>query len=385
MMVARTLRSVGIDYIAIFIAVSGLLSLGMIMVLSASSISSMQASGNSYSIFLKQVLFITIGLGLAYVGTRISMEKWEVLARLSLIFGVLALMATLVFGTSIHGNRNWISVGPFLVQPSEFAKLALILFSAIQLKKANRRSPDKPVNPLLTVLPIALTFILLILGGKDLGTALIFAGITICILIIAGLNQIYTFGTIGAAMVGAAVLAITQPNRMRRFKAFFDPFAPDVYKFAGWQPAHSMMGLASGGLFGVGIGASKQKWANLAEAHTDFIFSVIGEEMGLLGTLIVIGLYLLLLLAIFRVAIKCKDLFQKFAVAGIGFWLIMQIFTNIATNIGIAPVIGVTLPLISYGGSAIVANLIAIGFVFKIALEQGGASRLSKVNKRISS
>ena len=384
-MVAKSLRAVGIDYIAIFIAVSGLLSLGMIMVLSASSISSMQVSGNSYSIFLKQLLFIIIGLGLAYLATRISTEKWEVLARLSFIFGILALVATFVLGTNINGNRNWISVGPFLIQPSEFAKLALILFSALQLKKANKRSPDKPANPLLVVLPIALTFILLILGGKDLGTALIFAGITICIMIIAGLNQVYTFGTIGVAVVGAAVLAVTQPNRMRRFKALFDPFAPDVYKFAGWQPAHSMMGLASGGLFGVGIGASKQKWANLAEAHTDFIFSVIGEEMGLLGTLIVISLYLLLLLAIFRVAIKCKDLFQKFAVAGIGFWLIMQIFTNIATNIGIAPVIGVTLPLISYGGSAIIANLIAIGFVFKIALEQGGATRFSKVDKRISS
>ena len=130
-MVAKSLRAVGIDYIAIFIAVSGLLSLGMIMVLSASSISSMQVSGNSYSIFLKQLLFIIIGLGLAYVATRISTEKWEVLARLSFIFGILALVATLVLGTNINGNRNWISVGPFLIQPSEFAKLALILFSEI--------------------------------------------------------------------------------------------------------------------------------------------------------------------------------------------------------------------------------------------------------------
>jgi cell division protein FtsW len=382
---AKSLRIIGIDYVAIFIAVSGLLSLGMIMVLSASSVNSMQTTGNSYSIFLKQLLFMIIGLGLAYIATRISKENWEVLARFSFIFGALALMAALVLGQNINGNKNWISAGPFLIQPSEFAKLALILFAALQLKKANNKSSEKPANPLFVVGPVAATFVLLILGGKDLGTALIFIGISLCMMIIAGLNQLYTLGAVATAAALAILLAITQPNRMKRFNALWDPFAPAVYKFAGWQPAHSMMGLASGGLFGVGVGESKQKWANLAEAHTDFIFSVIGEEMGLLGTLIVISLYLLLLLAIFRVAIKCKDLFQKFAVAGIGFWLIMQIFTNIATNIGIAPVIGVTLPLISYGGSAIIANLVAIGFVFKIALDQGGAGRISKIDKRISS
>jgi cell division protein FtsW len=344
----------------------------------------MQTTGNSYNIFLKQLLFMLIGLGLGYIATRISNENWEILARFSFLFGGVALVAALVLGRNINGNKNWISAGPFLIQPSEFAKLALILFAALQLKKANKKSAAEPANPLI-ILPAAGIFILLILGGKDLGTALIFMGITLCMMIIAGLNQLLTLGTIAVGALGAAILAITQPNRMKRFNALWDPFAPSVYKFAGWQPAHSMMGLASGGLFGVGIGESKQKWANLAEAHTDFIFSVIGEEMGLLGTLIVIALYLLLLLSIFRVAIKCKDLFQKFAVAGIGFWLIMQIFTNIATNIGIAPVIGVTLPLISYGGSALIANLIAIGFVFKIALEQGGVSRISKSDKRISS
>jgi cell division protein FtsW len=384
-MVAKSLRVIGIDYVAIFIAVAGLLSLGMVMVLSASSINSMETTGNSYSIFLKQVLFIFIGLGLGYVATRISSENWEILARFSFIAGILVLLATLALGTNINGNRNWISAGPFLIQPSEFAKLALILFSALQLKRANSKNPEEAANPLIVVGLPAVIFIGLILGGKDLGTALIFAGISICLMVIAGLNPIYTFGTLITVGGAAVILAITQPNRMRRFNALFDPFAPGVYKFAGWQPAHSMMGLASGGLFGVGIGESKQKWANLAEAHTDFIFSVIGEEMGLLGTLIVIALYLLLLLAIFRVAIKCKDLFQKFAVAGIGFWLIMQIFTNIATNIGIAPVIGVTLPLLSYGGSAMIADLIAIGFVFKIALDQGGVSRFGKAHKRISS
>jgi len=381
----RILKAIGIDYVAIFISVTGLLALGLVMVLSASSISSMQMYGNTYGIFLRQLLFIGIGLILAYLAVRISFKNWEILARLSFLIGILALIATLALGTNINGNRNWIALGPFLIQPSEFSKLALILFCALQLKRANRDADASPKNPLFIVGPIAIIFIVLILAGRDLGTALIFLGIAFCLMFIAGLNPIYTFGTLGVAGTGVVVLAITQPNRLRRFRAFLDPFAPTVYKYAGWQPAHSIMGLASGGFFGVGVGQGKQKWANLAEAHTDFIFSVIGEEMGLLGTLIVISLYVVLLLAIFRVAIRARDLFQKFTVAGIGFWLIMQIFTNIATNIGLAPVIGVTLPLISYGGSSIIANLIALGFVFKIALEQGGVNSFSKIDKRIAS
>lgn len=384
-MQAKVLRILGIDYALIMTSVMGLVALGMLMVLSASSVSSIQQYGNAYGTFIRQLLFIVIGLALAYAAVRISFDKWEVLARLSLVFGIVSLIATLALGRDINGNKNWIPIGPFTIQPSEFAKLALILFCAYRLKQATISSPDGNFNPVYVVLPAAAIFIGLILGGKDMGTALIFVGITFSLLIISGLNPMYTVGTFGAAVVGIAALVITQPNRVKRFKALWDPFAPDVYKFAGWQPAHSMMGLASGGVFGVGIGESKQKWANLAEAHTDFIFSVIGEEMGLVGTIIVIFLYLVLLLAIFRTAIKCKDLFQKYTVAGIGFWLIFQIFTNIATNIGIAPVIGVTLPFISYGGSAIIADLVAVGFVLKIALEQGGVSNFSKVQRRIAS
>jgi cell division protein FtsW len=364
-------------------AIIGLLTLGMLMVLSASSISSIQIHGNAYNLFIKQLVFVLVGLGLGYLALKVSFERWETLGRYSFIFGLLALCATIIFGREVNGNKNWIPVGPFTIQPSEFAKLALILFCAFQFKKSSKSSVI--VSPLLVVGPIAGVFMVLILIGKDLGTALIIAGISFCLLIIAGLRSAYILGITGIGVAGLLGLVLTQPNRMRRFKALLDPFAPEVYKFAGWQPAHSMMGLASGGLFGVGIGASKQKWANLAEAHTDFIFSVIGEEMGMVGTLIILLLYTILLLAIFRTAIKCKDIFQKFAVTGIGFWLIFQIFTNIATNIGIAPVIGVTLPFISYGGSAIVANIVAVSYVLKVALEQGGVSNFSKAHRRIGS
>jgi cell division protein FtsW len=160
---------------------------------------------------------------------------------------------------------------------------------------------------------------------------------------------------------------VTTPNRVNRFGAFLDPFDDQYYKFSGWQPAHSIMGLASGGLFGSGLGASKQKWSNLAEAHTDFIFAVIGEELGLLGTLIVLLLFAALIFGILRVALKTRDSFSRYATAGVACWFIVQVTVNVGSVTSTLPVIGVTLPFISYGGSSLMANFIAIGFVLSVA------------------
>jgi cell division protein FtsW len=168
---------------------------------------------------------------------------------------------------------------------------------------------------------------------------------------------------------------------MNRFGALFDPFDERYYKFAGWQPAHSIMGLASGGLWGSGLGASKQKWANLAEAHTDFIFSVIGEELGLLGTLLVLTLYAALIYSILRVALKTKDDFSRYVTAGIACWLIAQVTINIGSVTSLIPVIGVTLPLISYGGSSLLANLLAIGYVLGVARRTPEISEGIKANR----
>ena len=385
-MVENFLQKKGADYVIIIITVVGLLGIGLTMVLSASSVNSIEQFGNAYSIFLKQALFVAIGLVGAYLAVRISDQKWQSIGRASLILGTLILAATLVLGKSINGNRNWIPIGPFLIQPSEFAKLAMILFCAFQLNKSERSHRENgKVNPFLAIIPVTIIFIALIILGKDVGTALIFAGIAGSLLILAGIDYKYIVFTVIPAIILFVLLVITQPNRLKRFKALIDPFAPDVYKLAGWQPAHSIMGLASGGLFGVGIGDSKQKWANLAEAHTDFIFSVIGEDMGLFGTLLVIVLYSALIFAIFRTALKSKNTFHKYAVAGIGSWLALQVCTNLATNVGIAPVIGVTLPFISYGGSSVIANLVAIGFVLKVALAQGGVDLESKMKRKIAS
>jgi cell division protein FtsW len=206
----------------------------------------------------------------------------------------------------------------------------------------------------------------LILLGRDLGTAVVVAGIVGGTLFIAGI-PLRIFGILGLGIGTAfAILIFTSSNRMNRFSAFFDPFAEENYKGVGWQQAHSIMGLASGGPLGTGLGSSKQKWGNLPEAHTDFIFSVIGEEFGLLGTLAVLTLFGLLILGIFRVALRADNSFERYACAGIGCWFAVQVILNIGTVISVIPVVGVTLPFISYGGSSLLATFIAIGFVLGV-------------------
>jgi len=345
-----------------------LAGLGLVMVLSASSVTSLAESGNTYSIFLKQLLFLAVGIGISYVTMRMHLSHWESLAKFALPIGVVALTLPIFLGSLVNGNRNWIPIGPFTLQPSEFAKLALILYCALMLRKhLDRKARGIRSNAVGIVAVGTVSFLLLILMGRDLGTAVIVAGIVFGMLFIAGTELKLLGGISSLFLIGGLALALTEPARLKRFKAVIDPFAPDIYKLAGWQPAHSLMSLASGGLFGVGIGASKQKWANLAEAHTDFIFSVIGEELGLLGTVTVIFLFGVMIFGIFRIAINTKDLFQKYVVTGVGCWIILQVLVNLMTDVGIVPVVGVTLPFISYGGSSLVANCLALSFVLNVA------------------
>jgi cell division protein FtsW len=184
------------------------------------------------------------------------------------------------------------------------------------------------------------------------------------------------FGTISAlGMAGVSALILSAPYRAARFLVVFNPFAEGDYKNYGWQPAHSLMGLATGGLLGVGLGASRQKWGYLAEAHTDFIFSVIGEELGLLGTVGTILLFCGLIFAIFRIAIRANDPMVRFTCAGIGVWISIQCFFNIGSAISLVPVVGVTLPLISYGGSSLISTYLALGFVLGAALRDPEVAR----------
>ena len=372
------------NYFLILTCVGFLSGLGLVMVLSASAVHSFEQNGSTFSIFIKQVLFMTLGIGIGYIAMRLPIERWSSITKIALPIAAVTLILPMApgLGVTVNGNRNWIGLGPITIQPSELAKFFLILWAAMQLRRHHERlERDIQSNPAISLAGGSAIVLGLIMLGKDLGTAAIVAGIIVGMLFVSGIKTSHITFTVAILGVLGAGFTLTHTNRMRRFTAILDPFAPSVYKFAGWQPAHSLMGLASGGLFGVGIGASRQKWANLSEAHTDFIFSVIGEEMGLLGTLLVLFTYAVLIFAIFRVAMNTKELFAKFAVVGIISWFTLQIVINIGTNVSLIPVIGVTLPFISYGGSSLVANYVAIGFVLNVVRRDPELQKVLKANK----
>ena len=341
--------------------------LGLTMVLSASTVTSLQDSGNSYSIFIRQFFFLILGAAAAYWAFKVRGGVWLKVAKVSLTVSVITLTLPFIpaLGKDIKGNRNWIEFAGFTLQPSEFAKFGLILWSSYHLRNLDLFKDGK--KSLFFLLPGFAAIEFLIILQKDLGTALLVFLIFAGILFIAGAPiKLFALSAIPIIIIGGA-LVFSSAYRMDRFAALLDPFDERYYKFSGWQPAHSIMGLASGGLWGSGLGASKQKWANLAEAHTDFIFSVIGEELGLLGSLLVLGLYASLIYAIIRVALKTKDDFSRFVCAAIACWFIAQVAVNIGSATSLIPVIGVTLPFISYGGSSLLANLLAVGYVLGVA------------------
>ena len=384
---SRVLARPELPYFLIIWSTIFLCALGLTMVLSSSTVTSLQESGNTYSIFIKQFFFLILGSFVTFWAFRVKGAIWPFIARYALSISILMLLLPFVpfLGKNINGNRNWIEIGGFTLQPSEFAKFGLILWCALRLRSLGQVPGTK--NLILLLAPGLVAIELLILLEHDLGTALLVLIIFGGILFVSGapIKNFLALLTLGAIIGGAFILS--SDYRMSRFAALFNPFDERYYKFSGWQPAHSIMGLASGGLWGSGLGASKQKWANLAEAHTDFIFSVIGEELGLLGTLLVLALYAALIYSILRVAIKTKDDFSSYATAGIACWFIAQVVINIGSVTSVIPVIGVTLPFISYGGSSLLANLIAVGFVLSVArrtpeIAEGiRVSRMRKLNQ----
>jgi cell division protein FtsW len=364
---SRILARPEIPYYLIIWSTVFLSALGLTMVLSSSTVTSLQENGNAYAIFMRQFFFLGLGSFAFYWAFKVQGAVWPRIARYALSISIVILLLPFVpfLGKNVKGNRNWIEIAGFTLQPSEIAKFLLILWCALQLRKigeyAGKKSPFWLISPGFAVVEI------LILFERDLGTALLVLIIFFGILFISGAPIKHFIGIgVVAAIIGSAFV-LSSNYRVSRFAALFDPFDEKYYKFSGWQPAHSIMGLASGGLWGSGLGASKQKWANLAEAHTDFIFSVIGEELGLLGTLLVLVLYAALIYSILRVALKTKDDFSRYATAGVACWFIAQVTINIGSVTSLLPVIGVTLPLISYGGSSLLANLVAIGYVLGVA------------------
>jgi cell division protein FtsW len=362
----------------LLVSAGALTFLGLVMVFSASSIHSLDTRGTALTIVLRQITFLILALPLAAYLAKLSAQQWNTFGKLGFMLSIAILMILLIpgVGRTVNGNTNWIDFKFFDVQPSEIAKFFMILWASHQLARRELSGKlDTHVSKLIA--PAFCLILFLVMLGRDLGTASVIAVILAGLLFVSGI-RLRVFGTICAigAMVFAA-LVVTSSYRMQRFLVFLDPFAPEDYKDLGWQPAHSLLGLASGGLFGVGLGGSRQKWGNLPEAHTDFIFSVIGEELGLVGTLGVLILIATLIYSIFRIALRAQDPMTRYACAGIGIWIAVQSFLNIGSATSVLPVVGVTLPLVSYGGSALVATICALGFV------AGAALRDPEVRKEI--
>ena len=343
--------------------------IGLVMVFSASSIHSLDTKGNAVAIVLRQFIFFALSIPLAIYLSQRSLAQWRLLARFGLIISViiLAILQIPGVGKTVNGNTNWIALPYVDVQPSEISKFLLILWASYLL--ANKEKTGKTrINVFALIAPGFAVVVILIMLGRDLGTACVIAAILGGLLFVSGVELRLLGSFVAAGAVLLAFFIATAGYRAARFLVVLDPFAAEDYKNAGWQPAHSLLGLASGGVFGVGLGGSRQKWGNLAEAHTDFIFAVIGEELGLLGTLAVLALLAALIFSIFKISLRCKDPMSRYVGAGIGCWIAVQTILNVGSATSMLPVVGVTLPFVSYGGSALISLYLGLGYVFGSAL-----------------
>ncbi|WP_346767570.1 putative lipid II flippase FtsW [Knoellia koreensis] len=352
-----------------------LVLIGLIMVLSASSVKSLEQTDNAtpYLYFRKQLMFAIAGGVAMLVASRIPVRGWKALSLP--LLGLSVVLQLLVFtplGVTVNGNRNWVGVGGFTLQPSELAKIGLVLVGATILS-AKRRSLGQVRHVVVPYLvPVVLGVLGLVLLGHDLGTAIVLVGIVGAVLFAAGVpRELFVWG--GAVMAGGALyFIVTSPNRLSRFDVWL---GKDTNPYgAARQPIHGRYALADGGWWGVGLGASREKWSWLPEAHNDFIFAILGEELGLPGTLVLLGLFCVFALVCYRIVLRTEDLFVRVAAAGIMAWLVVQAVVNIGAVIGLLPVIGVPLPLVSYGGSSLMTTMLALGILLSFARQEPGCA-----------
>jgi len=357
-----------------------LLTIGLMMVLSASSVYSYKVFDSSYRIFTKQLMWVGLGLPAAFLASRLPHRFIRRLAWPGLI-GSMALLALTMtgLGKEVNGNTNWLALGPFTIQPSEFAKLAVILWCADLYARKEKLLGDWK-HTLIPVLPVTGLLTGLVILGGDLGTALVLFAIVLGMLWVVGAPARLFGLMLLVVSVLALYLAGTSQERLERLTNFVDPFKN--YEGAGWQAAHGLFAMSSGGWFGKGISASQQKWGSLPEAHTDFIFAVLGEELGLVGTLLVLGLFLTIAYAGIRVALRTTDPFVRYMAAGITVWLTAQMMINVGMVLALLPVIGIPLPLVSYGGSALLPSLVALGLLVSFARTEPGAAAALRARRR---
>jgi cell division protein FtsW len=350
---------------------------GLAMVASASAVDSYKETANASSTFMRQGIFAVIGMALMAVISSLPVGLFRRTGLVALYITLGLQLVTVLFGVETNGNRNWLDIGFTSIQPSEFLKLGLILAFANQLAQLT----DDPIRNRqiwvrVFVYSVFALFLVALLG-KDMGTGVVMAVTLIGLFLIAGMPWAYFFGIALAGVLAAFVLVMATPSRLIRFSAWLNPGAADPLGVM-WQYEKGTWALASGGIWGTGLGRSKLKWSWIPEVENDFIFAVIGEELGLIGAMFVILLFFALGLTMFSIAKRQNNEFSRNLVVGVMLWVVLQAFINISVVLGLLPVLGVPLPLISAGGSSLIATLAGIGIV--LAVERDRTLKLGRSN-----
>jgi len=362
------------SYLLLFAVIVVLNLIGLVMILSASSVTALQYEGSSYYYFERQLLWLFAGSIVFLITLRLDYRLWRKVAVPMVAVSMLLLVVVLLpgIGQNVNGSSRWIGVGTFGIQPSEFAKLAMLVFAADLLARRQSWINDTRV----TLRPVMVAFglfALLIMMQPNLGTTIVLAAITFTVLFVAGtpLASLAGWGLAGCCVAGIASMG--ESYRRARILAFLHPWNDPLN--TGYQTIQSQVSVASGGWLGVGLGASKAKWGFLPYAHTDFIFAIISEELGLVGAMAVVGLFVALGFFGIRTGLHTADPFGRMLAIGITTWLCVQAFVNIGAVIGVLPITGVPLPFISFGGSSLLATMAAAGILLNVARTAPGLAR----------
>lgn len=347
-------------------ATLALLAIGVVMVYSASAVLSYHDFGDWYYYLKRQLLFAVLGLIAMTAIMNVDYQVWKKFAKAALLIGLVLLGLVLIPGVGVirGGARSWIGISSFGIQPSEFMKICMILFLSKMLseKQGEITQFTKGLLPPLGVMGLAFGMIML---QPDLGTGVVLVGASLLIIFAAGARIAHLAGLAMIGVAGFVGLIIAAPYRLQRITAFLDPWSDPLG--AGYQAIQSLYAIGPGGLVGLGLGASRQKYSYLPEPQTDFIFSIISEELGFIGGGLVLILFTLLVWRGMRTAITAPDTFGSLLAAGITGMIAIQVIINIGVVIGMFPVTGITLPLISYGGSSLSLMLVSIGILLNIS------------------
>jgi cell division protein FtsW len=369
----------GLDGVLITIALV-ILCLGLVMVTSASITVADRQMGQPFYYLERQLMAALMGLGVMMFMLKTRLANWERSGMLLLGFAFMLLILVLIpgVGKTVNGSSRWIPVGIFNLQVSELAKLWLLIYVAGYLVRHGEEVRSSLKGFIKPMFMVGLAAILMLLE-PDFGAAAVIMTTTLAMMFLGGVRFLQFLAFISLFAVAAAMLILSSPYRMERLTAFVNPWA-DPFD-SGFQLTQSLIAIGSGGWTGVGLGASVQKLFYLPEAHTDFVFAVLAEEFGLLGVLLVIGLFTALVTRAFMIARRAEthgNMFASYLAYGIGIWLAMQAFINIGVNMGVLPTKGLTLPLMSYGGSSLIVCCAAIGLLLRIHYECSNSQAMSR-------